>query len=299
MNCRKIMTSNPATCTPADTVAKAAKLMRSEDVGPIPVVTHDNTLVGIVTDRDLTLKVLAEGRDPQTTLVESVMTANPVACREDQDVKDALRAMSSHQIRRIPIVDYQHRLTGIIAQADVARQMHDETVGAVVEDISEPRGLLGWLGGGHEPTEPRSAAKSAAMAMSLGAGLMYLLDPNRGSERRAYIKDQASAISAKTKHAVDVAGEGLRKTREGARSLFEHRDMAEGESGVPSTMNGDRAMQLLKNPSVQYAAAGIGGGLALYGLLRGSRFARTAAATAGVAMVARSLQKRRHSPTTV
>jgi CBS domain-containing protein/osmotically-inducible protein OsmY len=365
MNCRKLMTSNPASCTPNDTVARAAKLMKSEDVGPIPVVMDksDKRLVGIVTDRDLTLKVLAEGRDPEMTLVESVMTSNPISCREDQDINEALRAMSEHQVRRIPIVDRQHRLTGIIAQADVARKMHDETVGAVVEDISERRGMLGWPGGSYEPSQPKSATKNAAIAVSLGAGLMYLLDPNRGSARRAYIRDQASSVSQKTKDIVDAAGEGIRKTTEGARSLFgdhsasgdstvarvtaalgravshprainvsshdgritlsgaalthevetllstvrsvtgvadvENRlttyDTAEGHPEFQVSNWIEESKNLLNKPGMQYMAAGIGGGLALYGLLRKSRFARTAAATAGVAMVARRFNKRQRT----
>lgn len=236
--------------------------MKSEDVGSIPVVTDaaEKRLAGIVTDRDLTLKVLAEGRDPETTRIESVMTANPISCREDQDINEALRAMSEHQVRRIPIVDGQHRLTGIIAQADVARKMHDETVGEVVEHISERRGLMSWRSSGYEPSRPKSAAKGAAVAMGLGAVVMYLLDPNRGSARRAYIRDHASDISRKTRDFVQTAGHEVRSRTESS--------------------------------AAQLTAAGLGGGLALYGLLRKSRFATTAAATAGVALVARSLTNR-------
>ncbi len=83
MTCKDIMTSKPASCTPQDTVEKAAQLMKSKDVGPIPVVSEDDKrVVGIVTDRDLTVKVLAEGRDPKTTQIDEVMTRYPsVAAR--------------------------------------------------------------------------------------------------------------------------------------------------------------------------------------------------------------------------
>jgi CBS domain-containing protein len=168
MNCKKMMTSNPACCTPSETVAQAAKLMKSEDVGSIPVVFDhsDKRLCGIITDRDLTLQVLAGGLDPENTLIESVMTKNPVSCREDQDVNEALRSMSEHQIRRIPVVDYQNRLSGIIAQADVARGMQDETVGAVVEDISQSRGLFNR--GPHVSARPQSGQRTPRLYSRAG-----------------------------------------------------------------------------------------------------------------------------------
>jgi CBS domain-containing protein len=295
MTCKKMMTSNPACCTPSETVARAAKLMKSEDVGSIPVVVDhsDKRLCGIITDRDLTLQVIAGGLDPENTLVESVMTKNPVFCREDHDVNDALRSMSEHQIRRIPVVDNQNRLSGIIAQADVARAMHDETVGAVVEDISQSRGIFNWSGG-HEPKQPRSAAKGAAVAMTLGAGLMYLLDPNRGGARRAYIREQASCLTEKTKHFVDTASHEVRKGSEtvvsGARSL-----LGTHNGGANVSHQGSR--NIMGMPAAQLTAAGLGGGLALFGLMKKSRLARTAAAVAGAAYVARTLSRRQQSPT--
>jgi CBS domain-containing protein len=296
MNCKKMMTSNPACCTPSETVAQAAKLMKSEDVGSIPVVFDhsDKRLCGIITDRDLTLQVLAGGLDPENTLIESVMTKNPVSCREDQDVNEALRSMSEHQIRRIPVVDYQNRLSGIIAQADVARGMQDETVGAVVEDISQSRGLFNWAGS-HEPKQPKSAAKGAAMAMTLGAGLMYLLDPNRGSARRAYIREQASCLTEKTKHFVDSASHEVRKGTEGvvsgARSLM-------GNSGGASVSH-QGSHNILGMPAAQLTAAGLGGGLAIFGLMKKSRLARTVAVVAGAAYLARTLSQRQHTSHTV
>ena len=120
--CSDVMTENPVYALPDDTVEKVAQLMKKEDIGPVPVVDDERNkrLVGIVTDRDLALKVVAEGRDPQTTKVEEVMTRKLITCRPDDDVESAMKAMAQYQLRRIPVVDEANRLVGIISQADVA-----------------------------------------------------------------------------------------------------------------------------------------------------------------------------------
>lgn len=138
--CSEVMTSKPACCLPNDTVVKAAKLMKQENVGSIPVVeSEQNTkLLGIVTDRDLALKIVAEGRDGQSTKVEAVMTGNVVTCRADDDLQKALDAMATHQLRRIPIVDGDNKVMGIISQADVAtRANQPEKTAEVVKEISQ------------------------------------------------------------------------------------------------------------------------------------------------------------------
>lgn len=138
--CSDVMTRNPVCAQPGDKVVSVAQLMRDNDVGPIPIVA-DNTskkLVGIVTDRDLAMNVVAEGRDPNTTRVEEVMTREVVTCRTDDDIEAALDAMSQQQLRRIPVVDENDMLVGIIAQADVATRMDQpSTTGEVVKEISE------------------------------------------------------------------------------------------------------------------------------------------------------------------
>jgi CBS domain-containing protein len=137
------MTKNPRCCLPNDTVEDAAQLMKAEDVGPVLVVDDYNTkkLAGIVTDRDLAMKVVAEGRDPKTTRVEQVMTRNPVTCHPDDDIREAMNTMAEHQVRRIPIVDHDTRIVGIIAQADVATRLDAPVRTAeVVEEISQPIG---------------------------------------------------------------------------------------------------------------------------------------------------------------
>jgi len=139
-SCREIMSKDPVCCVPSDAVDVVAQLMVTEDIGAIPVV-HDlreSLLIGIVTDRDLVVKVVAEGHDPQSVTAGEVMTQEPIACRAGSNVQAALWAMAEHQLRRIPIVDANHRLVGIIAQADVAARLArpDETA-RVVEEISQ------------------------------------------------------------------------------------------------------------------------------------------------------------------
>ncbi len=135
------MTPTPACCVPDDIVVEAARVMQSQDVGSVPIVAdHDgHRLVGMITDRDLALRVIAEGRDPRETPVREVMTTGPVSCRESDIYQQALQAMAEHQLRRIPVVDDEGRLSGIIAQADVATRIaQPSTTGAVVEAISDP-----------------------------------------------------------------------------------------------------------------------------------------------------------------
>ncbi len=138
--CSDVMTRNPVCAQSSDTVAQVARLMKEKDIGPVPIVGNNNSknLIGIVTDRDLAIHVVAEGRDPQTTLVRDVMTTDVVTCRDDDDIQTALDAMSTNQLRRIPVVDDGNNLLGIIAQADIATRMNEpEKTAEVVKDISE------------------------------------------------------------------------------------------------------------------------------------------------------------------
>src|SRR5512140_2234050 len=116
------MTKYPACCLPSDSVANAAELMKSGNFGSIPVIENEKTqkLVGIVTDRDLALTIVAEGRDAKSTKVEMVMTRKVVTCFASDDVQLALDAMAEYQLRRIPVVDRDNKIVGIITQADVA-----------------------------------------------------------------------------------------------------------------------------------------------------------------------------------
>ncbi len=123
--CNEIMTKNPVCCLPNDMTAKVAKLMKRKNVGSIPVIENEKNrkLVGIVTDRDLTLKIIAKGLDAKSTKVEGVMTHKVVTCRAEDDLQKALDAMSEYQLRRIPVVDKDNKILGIIAQADVATRV--------------------------------------------------------------------------------------------------------------------------------------------------------------------------------
>ena len=140
--CAEVMTREPACCEPGDSIVRAAQLMKSEDVGAVPVVesTTGRRLVGIITDRDIVVKVLAAGRSSEAASVRDAMTQNPVTVREEDDVDRALAAMADRKVRRIPVVDAAGSLRGIIAQADIATRLHrDKTTGDLVETISEPQ----------------------------------------------------------------------------------------------------------------------------------------------------------------
>jgi CBS domain-containing protein len=138
--CNEVMTKNPVCCLPDDMVPKVAQLMQSENIGSIPVIENEQNqkLVGIVTDRDLALKIVAKGQDAKSTKVEAVMTRQIVTCRAEDDLQKALDAMADHQLRRIPIVDNDNKIVGIIAQADVATRVNlPEKTAAMVKEISQ------------------------------------------------------------------------------------------------------------------------------------------------------------------
>jgi CBS domain-containing protein len=133
---REVMSSNPSAIEAESSVADAAKLMRDEDVGLAPVVEGDR-LVGTLTDRDITVRVVAEGKDPQSTTVREVASTDLVTVDPEQDLDEAVRLMAQHQVRRLPVVEEDGRLIGVVAQADVARQADDRQTGEVVERISQ------------------------------------------------------------------------------------------------------------------------------------------------------------------
>jgi CBS domain-containing protein len=138
-----IMTRDPSCVTPETPAREAARIMRDEDIGVVPVVEDEGSrrLVGVVTDRDLAVRIVAEGRDADTPVVE-VMTASRLAtATPDVDVDDVMDAMAAEQVRRIPIVDERGSLVGIVSQADVVRKARDDDKAErTVEQISEPGG---------------------------------------------------------------------------------------------------------------------------------------------------------------
>lgn len=133
---RELMTQNPRTVSPDSTIVDAAKIMRDEDTGVVPIVEGDR-LVGVLTDRDIAIRVVAEGKDVQGTRVSEIASQDLVTIDPQQDLDEALRLMAQHQVRRLPVVEEDGRLVGIVAQADVARHASAERTGEVVEEISD------------------------------------------------------------------------------------------------------------------------------------------------------------------
>ena len=132
------MTTTPRSIESSESVVQAARLMASEDVGSLPVVEGDQ-LVGIVTDRDLVLQVLARDLDPSKVTIAEVASENPVVAKPDEPLDAALQRMAQEQVRRLPVVD-DGRLVGILAQADVAREARPASTGEMVEQISQEGG---------------------------------------------------------------------------------------------------------------------------------------------------------------
>ena len=133
---KDVMTSNPCTIDADKSVAYAAKMMRDEDVGLAPIVEGDK-LIGMLTDRDIAIRVVAEGKDPNQVNVRDVASKQVVTIDPQQDLDEALRIMAKHQVRRLPVVEEDGKLVGVVAQADIARQSDDEKTGALVEEISK------------------------------------------------------------------------------------------------------------------------------------------------------------------
>ena len=131
---RETMTSSPTTVEPGTTAREAAQLMKSKDVGSLPVVEGDR-LVGMVTDRDLALRLVGEGKSADTPVGE-LASKDVVTIDPQQEVEEAARLMAEHQLRRLPVCEEDGRLVGILAQADVAQIGHDELTGEVVQKIS-------------------------------------------------------------------------------------------------------------------------------------------------------------------
>ena len=130
-----VMSANPCAIDASKPVAYAAKMMKQEDVGLAPIVEGDR-LVGALTDRDIVTRVVAEGRDPQSVPVREVASTDLVTIDPQQDLDEALRLMAKHQVRRLPVVEEDGSLAGVVAQADIAQHASAQDTGEVVEQIS-------------------------------------------------------------------------------------------------------------------------------------------------------------------
>jgi CBS domain-containing protein len=119
-----------------ETLVVAAQKMRDLDVGALPICGEDNRLKGMVTDRDIVVKCLADGGDPSSVSAGSLGEGKPVTIGADDDIKEALETMKKHQVRRLPVID-GHDLVGIISQADIAKSLSEGATGDLVQEISE------------------------------------------------------------------------------------------------------------------------------------------------------------------
>lgn len=136
MTTAKDLMTSPAEClAPEETVEQAARMFSKYDVGSMPVVDGEK-LVGVLTDRDIVIECVAKGNDCSSTKVSDIATSNVVTVTVDDQAADVARVLSDNQIRRVPVVDEQGKVVGVIAQADVALKMGEDTTGEVVEEIS-------------------------------------------------------------------------------------------------------------------------------------------------------------------
>jgi CBS domain-containing protein len=133
---REAMTASVSSVSPSQSLADAAEVMKGEDVGSVPVV-EEGRLRGIVTDRDIVTRAVAERRDPQSVRVEEIASHDLVTVEPEQDLDEALALMAHHKVRRLPVLE-EGRLVGMLAQADVAIKAKEQRVGEMVEQISRP-----------------------------------------------------------------------------------------------------------------------------------------------------------------
>ena len=135
MKARDVMTPECKCAGENDTVLDAAKKLSELDVGSMPICGEDDRLKGMITDRDIVVKVLAQGKDPATTTVGELAQGKPVTIGADDSIDEALSVMSEHKVRRLPVID-GHDCVGIISQADIATNLPEEKAGDLVESIS-------------------------------------------------------------------------------------------------------------------------------------------------------------------
>jgi CBS domain-containing protein len=136
---KEVMTPNPVCCVPSDTAQAVAKVMCEHNIGSVPVVIDQQSreLVGVITDRDLCCSVIAAGLDAKATPIQKFVSLDPVTCRDGENLAECEHAMQEHQIRRIPIVDSDNRVIGIVSQADLALKDKPEKVSKTVAEISK------------------------------------------------------------------------------------------------------------------------------------------------------------------
>ena len=142
MKAREIMSKNPRTVTPETRIQDAARMMKDENVGILPVIEGGgkNKLIGVVTDRDIAIRCVSQGHDSSKCMVKEAMSGDVKTCREDDSVDKLMDIMGREQVRRIPIVDERGALVGIVAQADIVKKADDGKAERTVEKISQDSG---------------------------------------------------------------------------------------------------------------------------------------------------------------
>jgi CBS domain-containing protein len=138
MDIRSVMTANPATCTPDATLRQAAQMMKDHDCGQIPVVGQDRQPVGVITDRDIAVRAVAEGGDLASATVGEYMTSPVTTVPDSCSLDDVAKVMEQGQIRRVVVVDGKGCVAGIVAQADIALAGHKDKTAEIVKQVSEP-----------------------------------------------------------------------------------------------------------------------------------------------------------------
>jgi len=136
---REIMSRDPACCVLSDSAQTVAKILCDRNIGSMPVLADQQSrkLVGMITDRDLCCSVIAQGLDPKTTQIEKLISFPPMSCRDGENIETCERLMQEHQVRRVPIVDAEDRVIGIVSQADLALHDKAERVSKTVAEISK------------------------------------------------------------------------------------------------------------------------------------------------------------------
>jgi CBS domain-containing protein len=223
-NIRDVMTSNPCTIDADQSVAYAAKMMREEDVGLAPIVEGDK-LIGMLTDRDIATRVAAQGKNPDQVKVRDVASTQLITIDPQQDLDEALRMMAKHQVRRLPVVEEDGRLVGVVAQADIAREGDDRQTGQLVEEISESGGQMSSIEEGQQ--FPRQVEERQESVAGMGAesvpGLMdeqreeegvskVQAASSRGRKRRSTSRKRSSGTRARSTTRKSSTGTRKRKT---------------------------------------------------------------------------------------
>jgi CBS domain-containing protein len=138
---QEVMTKDPACCGSDTPLRDVARLMVQHDCGEIPVIDNDQSRrpVGVITDRDIVVRALAEGRNPMELTAGDCMTSAVITVTSDKSIEECCELMEQHQIRRVPVVDAQGCCCGIVSQADLARRVSERAAGEVVKDVSKPK----------------------------------------------------------------------------------------------------------------------------------------------------------------